>query len=370
VLGDLARFVGDRQGDSPQLVIVAHSLGSVIALDYLCNWNTGDGSRDVTLITMGSPFRRFFLRWLPGVLFDRRPVRTIRRIRARHRSFRWVNVYRPWDYVGTSLPVPDAAFANRSTRQYLRLNGHGDYWGDDVVLSTAEAALAALPPPTVAPAEAPERAHVPEPYAGLGSARRFAEIPTGGRIWAVAAFSLCWMVYSFAVQHVELAKARAAIERDGLHAQVFVAEREIADSGGENLTAEEFHFVGVGMPPYQLSPYLPASVEAQRIDYRRLKKFVRSDCALEHKTAWYEDDDTVLCTSRKPVDIVYRQPAGSSTFYLPDYPSKFYFRDLLGWTLGPLLSIGVSFLVGAPFVLLAWALYDAALGKDPDFDPH
>lgn len=144
-LRDLAGFVHDRQADSPQLVIVAHSLGSVIALDYLCNWRTGDSDRDVTLITLGSPYRRFFLRWLPGVLFDRRPVNTVRRIRARHRSFRWVNVYRPWDYVGTSLPVPDAAFANRSTRQFLRLNGHGNYWGDDVVLSTIEAALATLP---------------------------------------------------------------------------------------------------------------------------------------------------------------------------------------------------------------------------------
>lgn len=214
----------------------------------------------------------------------------------------------------------------------------------------------------------PERAHLPEPFSGLGSRRRFAAIPNGVRIGAVACFSVCWMVYGFAVQQGELATTRAAIDRDGIQAKVFVAERVIADSAGEDLTAEEFHFIGLDMPPYQLSPFLPASVQAQRFDFRRLKKFVRSDCALDHKTAWYEDDDMVLCTSRKPVDIAYLAPAASSKFYLPDYPPKFYSRDILLWTLYPAMVIGISFLFGGTFVLLAWNLYDAAMGEEPGSD--
>jgi hypothetical protein len=349
-LNALERFVRDKQGDSPSIVIVAHSLGSIIVLDYLCNWRAGDSGRRVSLITLGSPYRRFFLRWLPGVLFDLRPSNTVARIGARHRSFRWVNVYRPWDYVGTALKVRDTAFADRSTRQYLRLNGHGDYWSDDVVLCTVRAALSALPLPSV-PAEVPDAAYIPV----LKHPRRTIETRHSARLVALGCISIAWMVYSFAGQHSELARMRAAIDERGIHAQVFVAHREVPDVADEMATAHEFHFIGLDMPPYQLSPGLPASVAQQRLDHRRLEKFVRSNCQLEHRPAWHESDRMLLCTSREPIEIAYLPPAGDLDFYLPDFPSRFYFRDVLSYFLYPLLMVALAFLPGSPFALLASA---------------
>ncbi|HZM76380.1 MAG TPA: hypothetical protein VFC19_11665 [Candidatus Limnocylindrales bacterium] len=112
-----------------------------------------------------------------------------------------------------------------------------------------------------------------------------------------------------------------------MHAWVFVAHREIPDVADELATAEEFQFIGDGleMPPYQLSPNLPASIANQRLDYRRLKQFVRDNCVLEHKPAWYESDRLVLCTSKQPVEIAYLPPTGEFNFYLPGFQPRFYF---------------------------------------------
>ena len=362
-LEELDTFIRNRQASSENLVIVAHSLGTVIALDYLCNWGAGDRDRRISLITLGSPYRRFFLSWLPGVLFDRRMSNTVGRISARCRSFRWLNVYRPWDYIGTSLRLADDAVgADRSTHQYLRLNGHADYWSDAAVLSTIRPALTSLPLPT-APSDVPGPAYVPP----LDERDLSTKAPHF--IWlagALACLSVGWMVYSFVGQRSELAKTRAAIDERGVRAQVFVAHREIPDVADEMLTAQEFQFIGerLEMPPYQLSPYLPASIAQQRLDFRRLEKFVRSNCALERKARWFESDRLLLCTSREPIEIAYLPPASNLDFYLPAFEWKFYY-DIPGWFLFPLIMLVLIFLPATPFIILTATLYAVFLGRDP-----
>lgn len=369
-LEQLAAFIRDKQGNSESLVIVAHSLGTIIALDYLCNWSAGDRDRSISLITLGSPYRRFFLSWLPGVLFDRRLLNTVGRISARYHSFRWLNVYRPWDYIGTSLRLTDdAAGADRSTRQYLRLNGHADYWGDDIVLSTIKVALTSLPQPT-APSDVPGPGYVP----AVGERGRSTEEPGFESDFlkklagALACLSLGWMLYSFVGQQSELAKTRAAIDERGVRAEVFVSHREIPDVADEFATAHEFGFIGEGleMPPYQLSPLLPASIAQQRLDYRRLEQFVRSNCVLEHEAAWFEDDRFLLCTSKEPIEIAYLPPASKLVFYLPGFESQFYYRDILSWFLYPLVLLGFTLIPAAPFIILTWALHAVFLSRDPD----
>src|SRR5262249_24118119 len=141
-------FIHQGKEDGPGLIIVAHSLGTVIALDYLGNWRCHDSGRDVALVTMGSPYRRYFLTWLPGVLFDESLENTVGRTAARYHSFRWVNVYRPWDYIGTSLGLTRSGLGtDQSTRQRLRLNGHAGYWADDTVLAIVATALRSAPTP-------------------------------------------------------------------------------------------------------------------------------------------------------------------------------------------------------------------------------
>jgi hypothetical protein len=364
-LEELAAFIRSKEGNSENLVIVAHSLGTIIALDYLCNWSAGDRDRSILLITLGSPYRRFFLSWLPGVLFDRRMLNTVGRISARYRSFRWLNVYRPWDYIGKSLRLTDsAAGADQSTRQYRRLNGHGDYWGDDDVLSTIKLALTSLPQPT-APSEVPGPAYVPPlDERELSSKAPHFFILTA----ALACLSVGWMLYSFVGQHSELAKTRAAIDAHGVRAEVFVSHREIPDVADEMLTAQEFQFIGAGleMPPYQLSQYLPASVAQQRLDYRRLKQFVRSNCVLERKPGRFESDRFLICTSKEPIEIAYLSPASKLDFYLPGFEWKFYYRDIPSWFLYPLVTIVFASIPGVPFIILTATLYAVFLGRDPD----
>lgn len=365
-LEQLAAFIREKQGNSENLIIVAHSLGTIIALDYLCNWSAGDRDRRISLITLGSPYRRFFLAWLPGVLFDRRMLNTVGRIRARHQSFRWLNVYRPWDYVGTSLKLmAGAAGTDRSTRQYRRLNGHADYWGDDTVLSTISGGLTSLPQ-SAAPSDIPSRAYIPtadDRSLSTGSSHSV-RLLTG----ALACVSLGWMLYSFVGQQAELMKTRAAIDQRGVRAEVVVSQREIPDVADELATAHEFQFTGSGleMPPYILSPLLPASVAQQRLDYRELEQFVRSNCVLEeHEPGRFDSDRFLLCKSKEPIEIVYLPPASNFAFYLPGFESRFHPSDIPEWFVYPLVVLAASLIPALPFIILALASYAVSLGRDP-----
>jgi len=363
-LVQLAAFIRDKQGNSESLVIVAHSLGTIIALDYLCNWSAGDPDRSISLITLGSPYRRFFLSCLPGVLFDRRLLNTVGRISARYHSFRWLNVYRPWDYIGTSLRLTDdAAGADRSTRQYCRLNGHADYWGDGKVLSTIKVAWRSLPQPT-APSDVPSPGYVPT----VDERGRSVEAPHFPKlVGALACLSLGWMLYSFVGQQSELVKTRAAIDERGVRGEVFVSHREIPDVADELATAHEFGFIGEGldMPPYQLSPFLPASIAQQRLDYRRLEQFVRGNCVLERKAAWFESERFLLCASKEPIEIAYLPLASKVDFYLPGFESQFYYRDIPSWFLSPLVGLALTSIPAIPFIFLTSELYAVFLSRDP-----
>lgn len=362
-LEQLAEFIHQKQGASENLVIVAHSLGTIIALDYLCNWRAEDRGHNILLITMGSPYRRFFLSWLPGVLFDRRA--TVGRISAKCHSFRWLNVYRPWDYIGTSLRLADdVSVVDRSTRQYFRLNGHADYWSDDVVLSAIKSALVSLPRST-APCGVRGQGYVPT----AGKRGRAAKKPPFLKLTgALACLSLGWMSYSFVGQQSELAEMRAAVDEHGVRVEVFVSHREVPDVAGDFAIAHEFHFTGKGveLPPYQVSPYLPASVAQQRLDYRQLENFVRSNCVPEHEAAWFEADRTILCRSKEPIKVAYLRSGDRFEFYLPDFEPHFYYRDLPAWIFYPLLDMAFMWVFAASFIFLTSALYAVFLGRDPD----
>lgn len=79
------------------------------------------------------------------------------------------------------------------------------------------------------------------------------------------------------------------------------------------LPAEEFHFIGLDMPPYRLSPNLPASVEAQRhpgvdavsgdIDRPLLFSAARSSCR--------PGPATTRQSARSPTSIWAEGPARS-----------------------------------------------------------
>jgi hypothetical protein len=159
VLLDIFRYIGepgyrdtlqkelDEVLDSSQdasIIIVAHSLGSVIAVDSLLNSGVWNNRHSVVLITMGSPLRRFFFRFFPGLLFPPSACQIGRNISSRIGNFRWINVYRPFDQIGASLGLSreDAGKDVRVPRWTRVLRAHTGYFSDPAVRAATNASLA------------------------------------------------------------------------------------------------------------------------------------------------------------------------------------------------------------------------------------
>ncbi|TPI78498.1 lipase family protein [Mesorhizobium sp. B2-8-9] len=137
VLADLTFYIGDAshrrsllhhldsklQPNGPfagHLVLVGHSLGSVIAVDYLrSNVEALRHAKSVTLITMGSPLRRLMHRFFPASYPE--PVELLSALSGCLQNFFWLNVYRPLDPIGGALFArTHAAGKDCCTRQIFR----------------------------------------------------------------------------------------------------------------------------------------------------------------------------------------------------------------------------------------------------------
>jgi hypothetical protein len=139
---DVVRYLGDEQlrahvrdqlsaaantcAPGTELIVAAHSLGTVIAVDALL----GDADvwsrfRRIDLLTAGSPLHRLLARFFRETY---PPVHQLAAVLSRrYPGCRWANVYRPTDYVGGRLPT--ALIANRRLwRSAWRT--HSNYWGD------------------------------------------------------------------------------------------------------------------------------------------------------------------------------------------------------------------------------------------------
>jgi hypothetical protein len=113
--------------DCDHLIVLAHSLGSVIAVDTLLNSTSKLTSVSrVSLVTMGSPIRRLFSRFFPTMYL---PISVIAPVLRTHlNQFTWINVYRTFDFVGTRLSDNESDVVEYDTGQ--RLRNHLDYWSD------------------------------------------------------------------------------------------------------------------------------------------------------------------------------------------------------------------------------------------------
>jgi hypothetical protein len=116
------------------LVVGAHSLGSVLAIDTLRRFGLPPHLKKLVLVTGGSPLKRLFAPFFPDQYPS--PADLCKQIRARHPAFSWFNVYRPKDPVGASLELGEGN--DRSTSQpHGVLKAHPDYWGDQKIIDIA-----------------------------------------------------------------------------------------------------------------------------------------------------------------------------------------------------------------------------------------
>ena len=141
------------EGNKPHLLIVAHSQGTVISLDAFLNdlWNKpfGDDHKSLsasveklTLLTFGSPithlYQHYFYAEYPEL------AETVINELSNDPRFRWLNIYRIDDYVGTHIDGPAPDFPLNIPRQ---IGGHTAYWEDDVLSVLPEDCLPGIAQP-------------------------------------------------------------------------------------------------------------------------------------------------------------------------------------------------------------------------------
>jgi len=175
-----AGIVDRHQLKYDSVVIVGHSLGSVISYDLLnatINWDEAEGnlqyqvvSRTARLITFGSPLdKTAFLfrtqvanaRNLREALAARQQPLILDYARYRPATFRWINIYSPRDIISGSLdyydlPVdPENPDPDRNPvvnlidpMATMPLLAHNQYWNNELLhLKLYEAVLAPVPAP-------------------------------------------------------------------------------------------------------------------------------------------------------------------------------------------------------------------------------
>jgi len=137
ILSELDRLIEVHPHES-KIVILAHSLGTVIAVDSLTNGRAWNQNHKITLITAGSPLKRMIWRFFPGVLAGDNAEECIQKMRSRIGSIAWINVYRPWDQVGSNLGLSRKSLGlDINTWQWWRLvSAHTSYWNDSKVLQS------------------------------------------------------------------------------------------------------------------------------------------------------------------------------------------------------------------------------------------
>jgi len=156
VVSDVARYVSDQNywrrlhlalkstlealPHDRNIVVVGHSLGSAIAVDHLRYFpDHFTAHRSVTLITMGSPLRRLLSRFVASRYPPCEELEALLASSLPH--FRWFNIYRPLDPIGSSLfPVEGHDLSTRQWRRWLPWTAHTSYWGDPVVFAAIKSA--------------------------------------------------------------------------------------------------------------------------------------------------------------------------------------------------------------------------------------
>lgn len=114
-----------------EIILVGHSLGSIIAIDYLLHTTQWKTARSIHLITMGSPLYKLLNKFFPYYLSE---LRIIASYLFSSNKIRWTNIYRPADPIGTILPSD--GIINVNSKQYGKqfIYAHTNYWFDDQIL--------------------------------------------------------------------------------------------------------------------------------------------------------------------------------------------------------------------------------------------
>lgn len=125
-------LAGKGEAAEAKLVLIGHSLGSVIAADAIARGDLSGHFGSIVLVTAGSPIRRFFQRFFPGHLVPESAEALVAGARS-DSDFRWLNYYRRFDIVGGKLGLPPDGSCRECLSPMIAdpLSSHVDYWSEE-----------------------------------------------------------------------------------------------------------------------------------------------------------------------------------------------------------------------------------------------
>jgi hypothetical protein len=359
----------DRLPAGAHVILVGHSLGSVVALDSLCNSGVWARFESVSLVTAGSPIFRFFQRFFPGLFFPREAGECCSRIQSRSRVVRWLNVYRAGLRRGD--PVGQALFAREGTgvdvpvlqNERVLMQAHGDYWDDLVVIDAVKGAWGRMLPPLHA---APERP-VATPVWHSSRLDRAA----GAAITALGLFAVLGLLFA-------VVNAFNIVQQRRLEARDFLARAAL---NGLETSAKVTHSTTTwGWGGGEYSPGVWWPVQVYEFDFVDLDAAFRRLTFRENEDSGFEGG---LYFNSKALRLSLGREEyseGKSTFdvrilYLPGDPSHLAladprFRPVTGGTWGgrlksgfPVLEVLVAgiYIIIFPMVMLECFVFAASV---------
>jgi hypothetical protein len=340
--------------------LLAHSLGSVIALDSLVNSPVWTKTDSVILVTMGSPIKRFFFRFFPDYLFPASIDGAARMAASRLGSFSWINVHRGLDYVGSGLGLQRHRLGTDiCTGQWSKLLGaHSHYWNDDRVAGLLCRELdATTPVPATPPSPAAPVWLVPE-LATASAPRRIADaarfVAVGLVLMAVGS-AIATFVQSRGTWRRTIANTLAVIETSGLEAQADVTYHETVEGSGEHrYLLHHFVFAIPGqpdLPSIEIPDNIVYDRHASRFDYQALAAFILDDCRRSEEKRWWQvfrRTKGIPCT-RTGIRIRY-DPSHPDSFIVPGFPSRGGTSTRF-WEVVAMLILGIFFAAGCFMVI-------------------
>lgn len=134
ILTHFRRQCGDHR---PNLTIVSHSQGTMIAIEVLNNGNLRwlrESFGSIRLVTMGSPFSHLYQYYFAN---HYPPLDRPYWSNLRQNVDRWLNIFRVDDFVGTAIDFPESLRADggfECENMPVKRCGHINYWLDKQVI--------------------------------------------------------------------------------------------------------------------------------------------------------------------------------------------------------------------------------------------
>jgi hypothetical protein len=288
-------------------------------------------------------------------------------------GFRWVNIYRSWDYVGAQLELKP--FKGRDITTGIgerRVLGHADYWRDPDARRTFQHGLLKLENVQPAPVARKESIHqLPKPRtaAALRLPARARTLLRTGVVLATLAWMVGWVATGSGVLVSGVEGPSELLERRGVLVEAAVTHRrEAVESNGSVTYVDYWVFAftdssGVAMRETVVRDVSDAylGIATHGFDERTLTRRIRAACGGAWPTGWWPIGNMQTRCTLEGVRLRY-YPGDVAVLDLPDFRQRrFGGEPLRGWTEAGVVAAMLSVLILIP-VIFGVRLFGVLLG--------